>query len=235
MKVKIISDLKSSNYTVMHNNGDNLLNNVIKESVHLEINKHEKLYFTVSDLKYYFLIIKGTIRISKLHKNNTKTTFVLLKEYDLLGSLCEIKKDDLSIIYELQALADTHLVQVSTFKLFNIFCQNKILTNKLIFALHKRLIRNSMLIEILAHRSINNRLISFLLYLAFQFGSLSKLGIIINLKLSHKTIAEILCSTRVTITRNLKFLERMQYIKYFKKNMIITNPILLTNLKIHKK
>ncbi|BDE17605.1 ntcA-like transcriptional regulator (chloroplast) [Galdieria partita] len=231
MKIKFISNIKDNNYKSLFIDNNLILDNLIKNSLCLEIDKYEKLYFTISDLKYYFLIIKGTIRISKIYNNGTKFTFIFLKEYDLFGKFGEIKKKNSSFIYELEALENTFLLKISIFGIFNKMRHDKTLYKKLIFALNKRLIRNNMLMEILTHRNIKNRLISFLLYLALYFGSLSKLGIIINLNLSHSTIAEILCSTRVTITRHIQSLEKMQYIKYLKKNIIIINPILLTQYK----
>nr|WDA99682.1 global nitrogen regulator [Galdieria sulphuraria] len=226
--MKFISNLKDNNYKNLFIDNNLILDNIIKNSLYLEIDKYEKLYFTISDLKYYFLITKGTIRISKIYNNGAKFTFIFLKEYDLFGKFGEIKKKNSSLIYELEALEKTYLLKISIPAIFNKIHQHTILYKNLIFALNKRLIRNNMLMEILTHRNIKNRLISFLLYLALYFGSLSKLGIIINLNLSHNTIAEILCSTRVTITRYIQFLKKMKYIKYIKKNLIIINPILLT-------
>jgi CRP/FNR family cyclic AMP-dependent transcriptional regulator len=235
MKIKFISNLnpQDNNYKNLFTDNNLILdiNNVINNSFYIEIEKYEKLYFTISDLKYYFLITKGTIRISKIYNNGAKFTFSFLKEYDLLGKFGEIKKTSSSLIYEIEALENTYLLKISILKNFNQIHQHKTLYSKLIFALNKRLIRNNMLMEVLTHRNVKNRLISFLLYLALYFGSLSKLGIIINLHLSHSTIAEILCSTRVTITRHIQALKKMEYIKYLKKNIIILNPILLTQYK----
>nr|WDA99355.1 global nitrogen regulator [Galdieria yellowstonensis] len=227
MKIKFIDN----NYKNLFIDNNLILNNVIKNSLYLEFDKYEKLYFTVSDLKYYFLITKGTIRISKIYNNGTKFTFIFLKEYDLFGKFGEIKKINSSIVYELEALENTYLLKISLLKIFNKIYEHKTLYKKLIVSFNERLMRNNMLMEILTHRNIKNRLISFLLYLALYFGSLSKLGIIINLTLSHNIIAEVLCSTRVTITRHIQSLEKMQYIKYLKKNIIIINPILLTQYK----
>lgn len=90
--MKFISNLKDNNYKNLFIDNNLILDNIIKNSLYLEIDKYEKLYFTISDLKYYFLITKGTIRISKIYNNGAKFTFIFLKEYDLFGKFGEIKK-----------------------------------------------------------------------------------------------------------------------------------------------
>lgn len=59
------------------------------------------------------------------------------------------------------------------------------------------------------------RLVAFLLVLCRDFGVETDAGIKINLKLSHQTLADLIHSNRVSITRILGQLQKQQMISYF--------------------
>jgi CRP-like cAMP-binding protein len=64
-----------------------------------------------------------------------------------------------------------------------------------------------------SHKRIEMALMKFLAWLAKKFGRQIETGYLINFQLTHQDMAEILGSTRVTITRALKHLEEEELIQ----------------------
>ncbi|USR91913.1 Crp/Fnr family transcriptional regulator [Phormidium yuhuli AB48] len=66
---------------------------------------------------------------------------------------------------------------------------------------------SQQLLAIIRQERIRDRLLVFLHWLSYKFGHGSAEGRVIELKLSHRAIAEILGTSRVTVTRTLGQLE----------------------------
>lgn len=81
------------------------------------------------------------------------------------------------------------------------------------------------------NKNIGNRLIKLLLILSREFGSYIEEGILINITLSHNDIANIIGTTRVTITRLLKDLIKSKLISIHshQNKIVINNPQSLCN------
>jgi CRP-like cAMP-binding protein len=77
------------------------------------------------------------------------------------------------------------------------------------------------LLHILHCDPIHLRLRLLLCWLAEKFGSDTLHGRLISLNLTHQEIAELINTTRVTVTRNLKQLEQNGIISYYKGRSIV--------------
>ncbi len=66
---------------------------------------------------------------------------------------------------------------------------------------------SQQLLAIIRQERIRDRLLAFLHWLSYKFGHAHGEGRVIELKLSHRAIAEILGTSRVTVTRTLGQLE----------------------------
>lgn len=68
------------------------------------------------------------------------------------------------------------------------------------------------LLQIVHCQRVSSRLFQFLVWLAQKFGRPANQGYLIDLRLTHQEIAEVLGTSRVTITRLLNQFERQQII-----------------------
>lgn len=78
--------------------------------------------------------------------------------------------------------------------------------------------------ELLIIRSckrIEDKLLKLLVWLSQRFGTLQDAGMTIDIFLTHQDLAETLCTTRVTITRSLKDLERQGAICYLENRRLL--------------
>lgn len=76
-------------------------------------------------------------------------------------------------------------------------------------------------LEILHCRSVDASLLRLLNWLAKKFGHAVERGQLINLRLTHQEIAEIIGTTRVTVTRVLNEFEHQGIIKRLPRKLIV--------------
>ncbi len=81
--------------------------------------------------------------------------------------------------------------------------------------------RSGELIEILHSRSAESSLLRLLGWLAKRFGQEVEQGQLIDLRLTHQDIAELIGSTRVTVTRLLSDLEKQGIIQRVQRQFIV--------------
>lgn len=81
--------------------------------------------------------------------------------------------------------------------------------------------RSGEFMEILHCRSVESSLLRLLGWLAKRFGQEVERGQLIDLRLTHQDIAELIGSTRVTVTRLLSDLEKQRIIKRVQRQFIV--------------
>nr|BED43153.1 Ycf28 protein [Pyropia sp. Myanmar_A]BED43350.1 Ycf28 protein [Pyropia sp. Myanmar_B]BED43547.1 Ycf28 protein [Pyropia sp. Myanmar_C] len=161
-----------------------------------------------------YIILIGSLIIRKVLKSTHKITLNLLTANDTFGQL-EVVDDN--FYYEVEAVTKTNIACInystilkacSQYPSFNLFFINHLIS---------RSAKAYHFVEIISHKSITSRLVSLLLLLAEQNGTQSNNGIIINYTIKHKILAQIIGSSRVSITRILSDLIKTKLISIQKK------------------
>ena len=81
--------------------------------------------------------------------------------------------------------------------------------------------QSNSLLRIVHCSQVEQRLLLFLIWLAQRLGKATPQGYLIEPKLTHKDIAESIGSTRVTVTRLIKVLERAGRISWHSRERVI--------------
>jgi CRP-like cAMP-binding protein len=98
--------------------------------------------------------------------------------------------------------------------------------------LGERLARAERRVIDLALDGIARRLARLLLMMAERYGTaLESGGVLINLKLPHREIAELVGSTRESVTMHLNDLRRQQLIDFRDRRILVTNLASLADIK----
>ena len=84
--------------------------------------------------------------------------------------------------------------------------------------------RTEQLLQIVQMRSVKDRLVCFLNYLIHQFGQQVEDGILLNFHLTHQDIADVINSSRVTVTRLMGDLHRQGKICWYRKRFLLIQP-----------
>ena len=175
----------------------------------------ENLYFSVN----------GVVKLTKIERTGKEILMVLLPEQSWFGLLPWLSAHR---EYQAVALTPVSLISLSARQFQQELAQSAELGRLITQQLSVRLLTAEMLLESRLRKTLEARLISFLLILALDFGVSEDSGIKIDLRLSHQTLAELLDSSRVTVTKLLGQLRQRQMISSQQQQITLHNPSALS-------
>nr|QUE29980.1 ntcA [Erythrocladia irregularis] len=178
----------------------------------------------LTDPSLILINIKGILSVTKKYITNQAS----IVSFSTSNTVLYYKTNKTICFHKVQALTNTDLLVLS-----NQDCvHNSILLSYFqkieLYTLQLQLLDLEYWLAIFTQNTIKKRLVVFVLSLSQLFGHSSKHGIEIDICLSHAYIAEILCTTRITITRSLKELKR-ESLFVNQKQIIVADPISLAN------
>lgn len=165
-----------------------------------------------------YCLLQGAV---KLYKLNHQTIFINLLPPDSLFNLTLPQVPNAVHIYQAQALTAVELLSLPMSQFWSIVQEHPELKFLVICELSKRLLQAQEMIEIIIHPSPGFRLLRFLLILCRNFGVPTSEGIRIELKLTHRLLAEMTVAHRTTVTSLLNELKRQQLISITRKKITV--------------
>jgi len=186
------------------------------------------IFFPGDPAERVYFLLKGAVKLSRFYEAGEEITVALLRENSVFGVLSLITGNRSDRFYHAVAFTPVELLSAPIEQVRQALKENPELSMVMLQGLSSRILQTEMMIETLAHRDMNSRLVSFLLILCRDFGVPTTEGIRIDLKLSHQAIAEAIGSTRVTVTRLLGDLRDQTMISIHKKKITVHDAVALT-------
>ncbi|NJK62541.1 MAG: global nitrogen regulator NtcA [Synechococcaceae cyanobacterium SM2_3_1] len=183
------------------------------------------IFFPGDPAERVYFLAKGSVKLSRVYEMGEEITVSLLRENSIFGVLSFITGQKSDRFYHAVAFTPVELLSLPIEQVEKTLRDNAELSMLLLKSLSSRILQTEMMIETLAHRDMESRLVSFLLILCRDFGVPSPEGVTIDLRLSHQAIAEAIGSTRVTITRLLGDLRKQKFISIHKKKITVHDPM----------
>ena len=152
---------------------------------------------------YLWLVIRGVVKIQTLTLDGELSILGLVSNDEVFGQ-------PLSMLdpYDAYALSDCYLLPISLIEIE----QNPVLTLSILKALSNRYQQTEMFLSIKAIRRMDERIKSLFIFLAERYGRECKDGILMDIRLTHQEIANILSTTRVTVTRIMSGLKESKWL-----------------------
>jgi CRP-like cAMP-binding protein len=142
-----------------------------------------------------FIVYRGLVKLNTLSPNGDEQTIGLAHSSMPFGlPLTQLNS------YKAVALTDALLVQVDQEKID----QNQKLTKSLFREMTGRLLQTEALLAIVGERRIDARLRLLLQFLCQEIGKVTDQGVRLSVRLTHQQLADMIGSTRVSVTRMLK-------------------------------
>lgn len=155
-----------------------------------------------------WLIKRGAVRTVTWNEDGTFTTLGYWGVGDLIGyPLSKVKP------YQIECLTSVEITVVPEH-----------LWHQHIDALVSHIQDSEELLSIVNRKPISLRLWEFLLWLSKKFGRSVEQGCLIELYITHQEIAEVLNTTRVTITRLLQEFETAEMLLRHQRRIILCIP-----------
>ncbi len=174
-----------------------------------------------------FIIIKGKVKVTTFSENGKEVIFSLLGEGDFFGdmSLLDGKPRSASVI----SMEDSELQLIRRAEFYRLLEEHPRIALKLLEELASRLRKADERIESLALLDVTGRIAGILLQLAGERGVTSYKKVLIKSRPTHQELANMVGTTRETVTRVLNQLEHKKYIKMSGKDVTIFNVEIFKN------
>lgn len=180
-------------------------NNSVSTPTHVQHRTLERRQLIPEHEQVLWKIERGSVRALTWDENGVSTTLGYWGVGDIIGySLSRIQP------YHLECISGVELVSIPSEKLHENLEQ-----------LLSRIQRTEELVSIVNSKRVPTRIWQFLIWLSDKFGRDLEDGRLIDLHITHQEIADVLNTTRVTVTRVLRDLEGEAKLRRHKRWLII--------------
>ncbi len=184
----------------------------------IETPKHHQIFVPGQACDSIYFIAKGRVRVSKLSPDGRTVILALLGPGDIIGEAAWEQQEHDSIA---ETLEETRLFQLSTEAFEGLVRQNPEFGLRLIHVIGIRLRQAQARIEDLVFRQVPSRVARLLCSLAEHHGKVTPNGIRVEFPLTHQEIADLVGSSRVTVTQVLNKFRSSHWIEIESKRVTI--------------
>ncbi len=169
-----------------------------------------------------FVITGGKVKVTAFSEHGKEVIFSILEDGDFFGDMSPLdgKPRSASVV----AVEDSEVCLIRRTDFIRILENHPSIALKLLEELTSRLRKADERIESLAFLDVTGRVTGILLQLASEKGHHSSEGVLIKSRPTHQELANMIGTTRETVTRVLKQLERKNYIIISGKDITIIDP-----------
>ena len=169
-----------------------------------------------------FIMIRGKVKVATYSESGKEVIYSILNEGDFFGelSLLDGKPRSASVITVEES--EVRIIRRPDF--FSLLEHHPGIALSLLEVLAARLRRADERIESLSVHDVTGRIAGILLQFADENGEVSDRGILIRRRPTHQELSNMAGTTRETVTRVLKQMERNSYIAMSGKSITIVDP-----------
>jgi len=166
-----------------------------------------------------YVILRGKVKIALISEDGREIILEIFQEHDFFGEMALLDSEPRSAT--VIAMEETELLMLRRPEFLDLIRRIPEIATKLLSEMTSRLRRADRKIESLALLNVTGRIAGTLLQLAEQNGESTKEGTIVRNRPTHQELANMSGTTRETVTRVLKRLERDGYIASLGRDLLI--------------
>src|SRR5215218_1029352 len=178
------------------------------------------------DGQLYFLL-EGTVRLYKIYGEYKEATVTLLKDGGVFGEL-SLDEGSWQNVFAV-AVTDARVAVVRKSVLTKVIKRHPEFGIKLLFSFSERLRQSDEVIESLLDREVSARLATLLLNLGDRFGETNGSGTVLNVRLTHQDLANMIVSTREAVSKVMSEFQREGLIEVRDRRIAITPSLGMTS------
>ena len=186
-----------------------------------EAKRREVIYLPGDPGESLFLVHGGRIKISKVTRDGKALTLSYCGPSDLFGETCLV---DGSPREEMAEAMESSILSIIGRKYFEaLLAANANLGLQMTKLLAKRRLFLENKVETLVFRDVTSKLAELLLDLADEYGVEDSRGTLIALKITHQELANLIGSTRETVSLTLSQFKRKDLVTTEGRKVIVTD------------
>ncbi len=170
------------------------------------------------DDQLYFLL-SGTVRLYKIYGDYKEATTALLKEGGIFGKLSLVEGRWQDVFAE--AVTEAKVASIRTDAIERAIKSRPDFALRLFSSFSERLRQSDEVIESLLHREVSTRLATLLINLGERFGEGNGAGVMLDVRLTHQDLANMIASTREAVSKVMSEFQRDGYIEVKNRKIVI--------------
>jgi len=170
------------------------------------------------DDQLYFLL-EGTVKLYKIYGYYKEATTALLKDQGVFGKL-SLAEDRWQDVFA-EAVTDVRIAGAQKSALSEVIKRRPEFAMKLFCSFSERLRQSDEVIESLLHREVSTRLATLLINLGERFGESDGTGTMLEIRLTHQDLANMIASTREAVSKVMSELQRDGSIEVQNRRIVI--------------
>jgi len=171
------------------------------------------------DGQLYFLV-EGTVRLFRIYGGHKEATIALLKEGGVFGELTLEEAPWQTAFAE--AVTGTRVLTVRKSTLTEVIKRRPEFALKLFSSFSERLRQSDEVIESLLDREVSARLAKLLSHLGDRFGEPNGSCTVLNVRLTHQDLANMIVSTREAVSKVMSEFQRGGLIEVRNRRISVT-------------
>jgi len=181
--------------------------------------KNQVIFLEEDTGNYMYVVIAGKIKITKSTAGGKETLLAIHRAGDFFGEMALL--DGKTSPATVSAIEDCKIASVGKSDFNNLLMRNEKIVHQIIQVLCARLRQVWGQIQSLNYSSADSRIRSGILQLAKRHGVPDTRGIIVDLKITHQELAEMVGTSRETVTRTVARLQKQGIILIDARRIIV--------------
>jgi CRP/FNR family transcriptional regulator len=184
--------------------------------------KNQIIFLEEETGNYMYIVLAGKVKVTKSTASGKETILAIHQAGDFFGEMALL--DGKTSPATVSAMEDSRIATIFHADFQHLLMANEKVVRQIIQVLCGRLRQVWSQVQELSHSSADDRIRAGILQLSRKHGVQDARGIIINLKITHQELAELVGTSRETVTRALARLQKKGIVQLDHRRIILLKP-----------
>lgn len=191
--------------------------------------KNQVIFMEAETGHYMYIVLAGKVKVTKADKSGKESLLAIHQTGDFFGEMALL--DGKTAPATVSAMEDCRVASVASSDFHNLLMKHDKVVRQIIQVLCARLRQAWGDLQKLSYSSAEAKIRAGLFQLSRKYGVTDARGTIINLKITHQEVAEMVGTARETVTRTLASLHRQGILEIDGRRIIILKPEALRGIE----
>ena len=183
-----------------------------------KLKKSQMLFAERQNIDNIYIVLEGKVTLYRLSEKGQKRVIFILNKGEIIN---EVIFDSLTASISCEAFEDSEIISIPKVDLLNAMQQDFKLTEIVLYSMSKKIRRLYRQIKNTVPTKVDKKVAAKLWKLSKDYGVETEEGVLIDVKISITYLADMLGSSRETISRAVKELEKMDMVKVQNRKFIV--------------
>jgi CRP/FNR family cyclic AMP-dependent transcriptional regulator len=195
----------------------------LEQIFHVKAYRRNQIIFLEEETgNYMYIVLAGKVKVTKSTIGGKETILAIHQAGDFFGEMALL--DGKTSPATVSAMEDCRIATIYSEDFHRLVMRNDKVVRQIIHVLCGRLRNVWAQVQDLTYSTAEARICAGLRQLSKRHGVVDARGIIINLKITHQELAEMVGTSRETVTRTLARLQKKAIILIEQRRIVVLDP-----------